>query len=181
MKPINIISSAIQRERKRAGISLSELAKRANISKSTLSQLESRHGNPSIETLWAIANTLNISVSKLIDQQKSHVQLIRAGNGTNVASSQSNYLASLLSASPPGARRDIYALHVQPDEPKISSPHHGGTIEHLILMSGSAIVGPVGSTETLMPGDYISYPADVSHIFQALEANTQAVLIIECT
>ena len=58
MKPIQTISTSIQRERKRAGLSLSQLAKQSNIAKSTLSQLEGGSGNPSIETLWALAKTI---------------------------------------------------------------------------------------------------------------------------
>ncbi|QCG67573.2 MULTISPECIES: helix-turn-helix domain-containing protein [Pseudomonas] len=39
-----------------SGLSLTELAKRAGVAKSTLSQLESGIGNPSIETLWSLLN-----------------------------------------------------------------------------------------------------------------------------
>ena len=46
--------AGLRRERERVGLSLSELAKRAGIAKSTLSQLESASGNPSVETLWAL-------------------------------------------------------------------------------------------------------------------------------
>ena len=45
-------------ERERAGMSLAELA-RAGLAKSTLSQLESGTGNPSLETLWALAMALD--------------------------------------------------------------------------------------------------------------------------
>ena len=31
----------------------------------------------------------------------------------------------------------------------------------------------------LAAGDYISYPADEPHLFEALEDNTQAVMLIE--
>ncbi len=64
--PIEIISQSIARERKKAGLSLAEIARRAGIAKSTLSQLEAGQGNPSIETLWAICVALNIPFSQLI-------------------------------------------------------------------------------------------------------------------
>lgn len=57
--PIGILAVAVKRERGRIGISVSELAKRAGIAKSTLSQLESGSGNPSLETLWALAMALD--------------------------------------------------------------------------------------------------------------------------
>jgi len=52
--PLEVIAASLRRERRRTGLSLTEVARRAGIAKSTLSQLESGTGNPSVETLWAI-------------------------------------------------------------------------------------------------------------------------------
>ena len=51
---VALVSLSLRRERARAALSLTELARRAGIAKSTLSQLENGTGNPSIETLWAL-------------------------------------------------------------------------------------------------------------------------------
>src|SRR5690242_11606233 len=56
--PLAAIAAALRRERARAGLSLTELARRAGVAKSTLSQLESGLGNPSVETLWALGVAL---------------------------------------------------------------------------------------------------------------------------
>ena len=48
-------------------MSLSELARRADVAKSTLSQLESGRGNPGVETVWALATALGVPFSALID------------------------------------------------------------------------------------------------------------------
>ena len=57
--PLDVIAASLRRERHRAGLSLTEVARRAGIAKSTLSQLESGTGNPSVETLWAICVALD--------------------------------------------------------------------------------------------------------------------------
>jgi len=62
--PISIIANALVRERQRAGLSLAEVARRAGIAKSTLSQLEAGNGNPGIETLWSLCVALNIPFSR---------------------------------------------------------------------------------------------------------------------
>ena len=46
-QPISVIAKSLTRERSRTGLSLAEVARRAGIAKSTLSQLESGNGNPS--------------------------------------------------------------------------------------------------------------------------------------
>src|SRR4029450_4135038 len=46
--PLDVIAASLRRERERHGISLAELARRANLAKSTLSQLEAAVGNPTV-------------------------------------------------------------------------------------------------------------------------------------
>lgn len=70
---------SIRRERERTGLSMTELAKRAGIAKSTLSQLESGTGNPSVETLWALGVALDVPFSRLVDPPRPVVKVIRAG------------------------------------------------------------------------------------------------------
>jgi transcriptional regulator with XRE-family HTH domain len=57
-QPISVIAKSLVRERLRTGLSLAEIARRAGIAKSTLSQLESGNGNPSLETLWSLCVAL---------------------------------------------------------------------------------------------------------------------------
>jgi transcriptional regulator with XRE-family HTH domain len=59
-QPISVIAKSLVRERLRTGLSLAEIARRAGIAKSTLSQLESGNGNPSLETLWSLCVALDI-------------------------------------------------------------------------------------------------------------------------
>src|SRR6201999_1742649 len=89
--PLAVIAAAIRRERERAGISLSELAKRAGLAKSTLSQLESGTGNPSVETLWSLGVALGVPFSALVDPPKPTVTVIRSGEGPVIASQQATY------------------------------------------------------------------------------------------
>src|SRR5215468_10122828 len=176
---IGQIAAAIRRERGRAGLSLTELARRAGIAKSTLSQLESGVGNPSVETLWALGVALGVPFSRLVDQPRPVVRVIRSGEGLVTYSERANYAATLLASCPPGARRDIYRIEVQPGEPRLSEPHNPGATEHVVLSTGRALIGPAGEPADLGPGDYIVYPGDAPHIFKALEPDTTAVLIME--
>ncbi len=152
---------------------------RAGIAKSTLSQLESGAGNPGVETLWALAVALGLPFSRLVDPPRRNVQVIRAAEGLVIYSERANYAATLLASCPPGARRDIYRMTVQPGEPRLSEPHLPGSTEHLVLSTGRALAGPAGEPVELGPGDYATYPGDEPHIFKALEPGTTAVLVME--
>jgi transcriptional regulator with XRE-family HTH domain len=177
--PLDVIASSLRRERGRTGLSLTEVARQAGIAKSTLSQLESGTGNPSVETLWALCVALEIPLSQLLDPPRPKVQVIRADEGPAIYSEQADYRATLVASCPPNARRDIYRIAVEAGPGRKSEPHMPGVVEHVVLSTGKALVGPTDDPVELHPGDYIAYPGDLPHIFQALEPNTHAVLISE--
>ena len=177
--PLEVIAASLRRERRRSGLSLTEVARRAGIAKSTLSQLESGTGNPSVETLWAICLALDAPFSRLLDPPLSQTQVIRADEGPTVAAAEADYRATLLAACPPGARRDIYRIQAEPGPARASEPHMPGVVEHVVLSTGRALVGLTGEPVALAPGDYIKYQGDLAHVFEALEPGTLAVLLSE--
>jgi transcriptional regulator with XRE-family HTH domain len=177
--PLDVIATSLRRERARVGLSLTEVARRAGIAKSTLSQLESGTGNPSVETLWALSVTLDVPFARLVEPQRPRVQVLRSGEGPTVFSERAHYTCTLLSACPPNARRDLYLVTAEPGSPRRSEPHMSGVIEHIIISEGRALAGPTDDPVELFPGDYISYPGDVPHVFEALAPGTRAVEISE--
>ncbi len=174
-----MVAASIRRERERAGLSLTELARRAHLAKSTLSQLESGNGNPSVETLWALGVALDVPFSQLVEPPRQAVRVVRAGEGPVTFAEQAPYTATLLAACPPNARRDLYRITAQPGEPRLSEPHHPGSSEHLVVCSGRARVGPVEEPLDLGAGDYACYPGDAPHVFEALLPDTAALIVME--
>jgi transcriptional regulator with XRE-family HTH domain len=179
--PLELIAASLRRERRRTGLSLTEVARRAGIAKSTLSQLESGTGNPSLETLWAICVALDAPFSRLLDPPRPRVRVIRADEGPTVSAAHADYEATLLAACAPGAHCDVYRIAAEPGHARASEPHMPGVTEHVVLSAGRALVGVTDEPVELGPGDYICYPGDIPHLFQALSPGTLAVLVSEHT
>ncbi|WP_279101840.1 helix-turn-helix domain-containing protein [Gordonia bronchialis] len=179
VNPKALVAASLKRERTRAGLSIGELARRAGIGKSTLSQLESGDGNPSVETLWALSTALGVQFSALLDSPTPTVEVIRFGGGPVIPAAAADYSATLLSTAAPGSRRDMYIIRAEPGKPRVSAPHARGVVEHVVISAGRARLGPTDAAEELGPGDYISYPGDVEHVFDALEPGTVAVMLSE--
>lgn len=179
MTPIALIARAIQRERTKANMSLSALAKEAGLAKSTLSQLEAGQGNPSVETLWAIANALNVPFSFLFETATSEKTLIRRGEGEPVSSEVSGFRAVLLANCPPGRRRDLYRSSLTAGSARSADPHPMGTVEHVFVASGKVRTGPLDEAETLEEGDYFRFPGDVAHSYEALSETAVILLVME--
>ena len=173
------IASSLRRERERHGISLAELARRAGIAKSTLSQLEAGTGNPGVETLWALAVALDVPFSRIVDPQVEPVRVVRAGDGPAIRAEHAPFSAALLSACPSGARRDLHLMSAEPGPARAAHAHIPGTTEHVVVTAGRWRAGPVDATVELDPGDYARFPADRPHSYEALVPGSAAVLVME--
>ena len=176
--PLATIAAALRRERERAGISIAELARRAGLAKSTLSQLEAGTGNPSIETLWSLGVALGVPFSRLVEPPPSPVRVIRAGEGLRLRADEADFGATLLAAGSPHTRRDIYLMELEPGKSREAEAHIPGSVEHIVVGEGRILAGPAGEAVELGPGDYITFPGDVPHHYEALE-NSWAVLVME--
>ncbi|MGH8791942.1 MAG: cupin domain-containing protein, partial [Stackebrandtia sp.] len=122
---------------------------------------------------------LDVPFSRLVDPPRPRVHVIRVGEGPGIAAERADYLATLLASCPPNARRDIYLISAQPGRARESDPHMPGVVEHVVLGVGRAMVGVAEDPVELSPGDYVAYPGDVPHVFEALEPGTRAVLVSE--
>ncbi len=112
-QPISVIARSLVRERQRTGLSLAEIARRAGIAKSTLSQLEAGNGNPSPETLWSLCVALDIPLPGCWSRRYKNAgdsprRRHQSGGGAGALSGD---ITGGMSA---GARRDIYLLLTQP-------------------------------------------------------------------
>src|SRR3954453_4746969 len=177
--PLATIAAALRRERERVGISLGELARRAGLAKSTLSQLENGTGNPSIETLWSLGVALGVPFSRLVEPPPTAVRVLRAGEGTRLRADRADFVATLLAAGSPHTRRDIYVMELEPGKPREADAHIPGSFEHVVVAAGRMKAGPSSEPVELGPGDYVAFPGDVPHHYEALETGTWAVLVME--
>jgi transcriptional regulator with XRE-family HTH domain len=177
--PVATIAAALRRERERVGISLAELARRAGIAKSTLSQLEAGSGNPSVETVWALGVALGVPFSRLVEQPAPAVRVIRAGEGHRLRSEHADFTGTLLAAGSPHTRRDVYLIELEPGPSRDAHAHIPGSVEHLVVGAGRLRAGPAADPVELGPGDYLTFAGDLPHRYEALAPGTFAVLVME--
>jgi transcriptional regulator with XRE-family HTH domain len=173
------IATTVREHRTRAGRSLAELATAAGIGKSTLHAIESGEANPGIETLWALARALAVPFGQLLDPPAPTIRVVRSGEAPRVASEASSMQAYLLASTSHGARTELYDLHLEPGPVRDAEPHSTGTIEHVLVTAGRLRVGPTAALVDLEVGDLASFPGDVGHGYEALAADTRAILLIE--
>src|SRR5919197_1417246 len=84
--PSEVIGAALRDLRGRSGVSALELARRSGVARGTIAALEAGEGNPTVDTLYALANALGVPLSDLLDRapEEPGVHVVRAGDGARV-------------------------------------------------------------------------------------------------
>ena len=173
------VAETVRELRRRSGRSLAELAASAGIGKSTLHAIEAGDANPGIETLWSLARALGVPFGALLEPPEPGVRVVRREQGPRVDSERTTMRAQLKTSTAHHGRVEVYRVELDVDHDQDATAHGPGTIEHALVVSGQLRVGPLGAQVTLRPGDLASFPADVPHRYDALQAGTELVLLIE--
>jgi transcriptional regulator with XRE-family HTH domain len=177
-RPVNAVAANLRRLRAERAVSTVALARDSGVARATLAQLEAGRGNPTLETLYALANTLGVPLADVIAPPvAADVEVVRAADGPRVTGAAVR--ARLVGRLAGHASVEVYELSLRPGRRQVSDAHPAGVVEHLLVHTGRARVGPEGAPVELGPGDYARYPGSVPHVYQALEPGLSATLLIE--
>jgi transcriptional regulator with XRE-family HTH domain len=137
------IGARIRDLRAARGLSLSELAHRADVGKTTLSGIESgSRDNPTIGTLSSIARQLDVPLAAILPEPT-----LTAIGASDVFHNTAVSAVLLETLSDDDTITELYRLHIRPGRPQLSPPHPPGTVEYLTAFSGIAhVVGAENSS-----------------------------------
>jgi len=174
---VRSVAANIRELRRQAGLTLAELATAAGLGKSTLAQLESGRGNPSVETLWAIASALEVPFARLVEEPGPALRVVRAADVPVVRSAETpGWAGRSLAFTERRGTFEIYALDLEPGTTRHAQAHHTGVTEYVLVVSGRLRAGPEGGLVELSARVRLLFTADVPHSYEAFEA-THCVLV----
>ncbi|MBT2449730.1 helix-turn-helix domain-containing protein [Streptomyces sp. ISL-43] len=151
------------------GMSLSELARRSQVGKGTLSELESGRRNPTLETLYALTTALEVPLSTALHT----TGLAATISGTAVDAVLTERFEDATAVT------ETYRVRIRAETAQESAAHSPGTTEHIFILSGTARVGAVaGPVLALGPGEHGSWDADVPHLYESPSGDVEALLIV---
>jgi transcriptional regulator with XRE-family HTH domain len=166
----------VRRLRVAGGISLDRLAEASGVGRSTLARLEAGHGNPTIETLFAIADALGISIGALLAESSAPgVYVQRAGDTVRVSGGVE---ASLIDRLALAGTAEILSIRFPAGKVRKARAHAQGVVEHLLITAGAVEAGPVGQTVVLEAGDFLRFTADVPHMYAARSRDAFGVVVM---
>ena len=131
-----LVASNIRRFRLERGMSIGELARRSGISKQTLSKVEQGVGNPTIETMAALADALDVTTRRLLTQWGTPVFVQRQAEGEweEGAGWSQRMLDEIYGSG--YVRTLLLRLERTNQKDQVIEGHQPGTLHHLYVISG---------------------------------------------
>lgn len=163
-----LVGEHVRAARQQRGMTVEALARAAQIGKGSLSEIENGGRNPTLGTLYSIADALGLPLASLLDG--------RAGARIGTRGMEARLLDL---STDDGWTVEIYRLSFEPGAERRAGGHGTGVVEHLLVTSGRLTVGPLRDQRELGPGESTQWVSDVEHTYAALgDVPVEAVLVI---
>jgi transcriptional regulator with XRE-family HTH domain len=172
-----LLGENVRRLRRTRGLSLVELGRFAGLAKGTLTQIEAGRGNPTIETLQALARALGASLTDLVAETDDlGPQVVRSTEGEPLV--RPGIAGRLVHRTHAGsAIIELYEWRLAAGAVHRGAQHPPGVTEHVFVLDGEAEVGPEDATVVLAPRDSVRYAADVPHLYRAVQG--RALVLVQ--
>lgn len=180
------IARNLRRWRTTREMTLSALAEQAGVAKSTVSLIERGHGNPSIDTVGALASALGVPFASLFHDESpaEDMSLVRERDSPVIAVDEAGLegeglVVRHLLTRTGGALIEIYTIALELGAVHNAEPHVTGLFEHVAVTSGRVEISTDSFTEALDTGDLISFRADRAHSYRVLDGPVRLISVHE--
>lgn len=176
-----VIGKNIQIIRKQQKYTLDVLAEKSGVSKAMLSQIESEKVNPTVATVWKIAQGLGVEINELLKGETVSPRRFKVTRGdtiTRLDSDEPGVHINVLSPVSMVEDLEMYLVTIQPGGCLRSEPHFPNTEEFLTVLKGEVRVRAGDNTSDLQAGDFISYHCDVRHSIENPTGGTAEVHMV---
>jgi transcriptional regulator with XRE-family HTH domain len=172
---IRAVAANVRALRVARGMSLGDLASASGAGKATLSRIEAGRANPTVDTLYALADALGVPFGALTAEAAPAARHVRAGDVPRVGGSVE---ARVLTQIAGGALVEALEITFPAGQLRSSSPHPAGVTEHLLLIDGRLRAGPVDAPTDLDAGDVLRFAGDVAHSYAAIGDDPARAIVL---
>jgi len=159
------IAENLKAIRKLRGYSYDQLANVTGVSKGMLSQIEKGETSPTVNTLWKIANGLQVSFSSLVEEKAPSVSVVRLQEKVALTEGHDLYRVFPYFPYDSAKRFEIYYMELMPQCIHTSDGHYGNVEEYLLVCDGEATLTINGISYTLLKGDSMKFQANQLHTY----------------
>ena len=162
------LGKTVQRLRKASNLSLSELSETSGVAKSIISQIERNETNPTLVTLWRLAQALDVSIEQVLreDYESAFIEKITRNDAPILMSDDGKCRLVINGWTKTIDWLQWYDFFAEPDGVLESESHQRGAMESLTIVEGELQVEAGEETETARAGETLRYRADRPHLIR---------------
>ena len=140
------------------------LAKAAGVPRSTIANLESGGGNPSLAVLVKVAAALDTAIDELLASPRAKV---RRWSPADLAwRNRGRGVVTRPLVPEPVPEEMIELMELAPDAAMAGTPHLPGTREFFSCIEGRVTIFVAGDRYDLAAGDVLGFPGNVPHSYR---------------
>lgn len=167
-----IVAYNIKSLREKNKLSLEELSKLSNVSKSMLAQIERGEGNPTLSTLWKISNGMKVPFDALTVRPKTPYEIVKASEIQPLLEDEGKVKNYSIFPDNENRRFAVYYLELEPSSYWQSEPHLQGTTEFITVFSGIMEIVTADKCFTITKGESIRFKGDTIHSYRNIGSET---------
>lgn len=161
-----IIGNNLNKYRKSKGLSLEKVADMTGVSKGMIGQIERGETNPSISTLWKIANGLHISSTSLFEEDPAELILVQKNDISPISENNDKYNVFPTFTFDQNKKFEVLIVDLVSGCTHESEPHENGVEEYIYVCSGEFKLILENDIYALKTGDSIKFLADKFHTYK---------------
>lgn len=159
-------------------MSLGQLSEVCGISKVMLSQIEKGVSNPTINTLWKIANGLQVPYAELIAPPMEETEVVSCDAAKMQYSPDGKCRIFCYFPKTAGRSQEIFLMELSEGAVYTSPGHSPNSREYLLVCEGSLTLEHGGIVHHLKQGDALSFAASAPHIYRSSDHSAAKIYII---
>jgi len=162
------LGKTVQRLRKAYNLSLSELSEQSGVAKSIISQIERNETNPTLATIWRLAQALDVSIERILHATGDDLFVDKTSRGDTpiLVSDDGKCRLAIIGWIKTVEWLQWYDFHTEPGGVLESDPHQRGSVECLSVLEGELEVEVAGAIEIVRSGETLRYRADRPHVIR---------------
>lgn len=173
MELSKIIASNLKTLRNKRNLTLGQLAKESGISKAILSDIEKGNSNPTINTIWKIANGLKVPYTKLIDNIDKETTIIRKSEPVMQTGETQSYRVYCYYKTTSIRNFELFYVELDAESSNSSIGHSEKAQEYIYIIKGELTLHTEKGNYILKEGDSLVFDSSINHTY----INSQNILL----
>ncbi|WEG12003.1 XRE family transcriptional regulator [Pullulanibacillus sp. KACC 23026] len=173
-----LIGERLKTIRVNKGLSLDQVSELTGVSKPMLGQIERAQSNPTVSTLWKIAEGLKVPFSTFIEEKSESIKIVKEIDITPINEDDERFSVYPLFPTEDGKPFEIFNVKVMPGCSYSSNPHPNGVEEYLWVTEGTLALTCHHQTRILNQSEGIRFRADTRHRYENLTKHMTSLVMI---